>query len=400
MLLDLKGAGMSDADHQAYWTLAEVFAWAQAQDPPILIHQFLLTLHELCRSGRVRTVGRRCEGVTAPLGGPRSGRPLESSDPISPLQWANLYFDSDGQQFRSEDLFSGVLRRQRVWTSVRFSRDHLIGEWPRAGAAAFVEAQADQYWTERDRERAKRSMRSRATERRKRSLRRDGKWASVGEVADWLAREGQRLGERLGARAYEEFWRALQDGEFDRDGKTRALLLNPATTWARVTTNRGRWALETHGWDTFVSQFLSCSWVEIDRALRWLAGWLPRDLSQRWAATQAHSVPLCPSHAYFANPRSREAIATSTKAPPVPDRELRKWYRERVADLVKRCGRSSAESDWIAARDHFPGRVTRMRIRAIRGELGPEAWRKQGRRPAGSSKVMAARTAGTPTARC
>jgi hypothetical protein len=91
-------------------------------------------------------------------------------------------------------------------------------------------------------------------------------------------------------RAYREFWNALQDGEFARDGKTRVLLLNPTRTWARLTPERGRWSLETHGWDTFVSQILSCSWIEIELADHWLAGWVPRDLHQRWVTTCASAV--------------------------------------------------------------------------------------------------------------
>lgn len=143
-----------------------------------------------------------------------------------------------------------------------------------------------------DREFEQRAARLRATNRG-RCLRRAGTWVSIADQADWAAREGRAAGldVDLGARAYQEFWRALRDREFDRDGKTRVPLLNPLTTWARLTPERGEWALDTHGWDIFVQAFLASCWIDVECARYWLAGWLPRDLCQRWDAVHAPAAP-------------------------------------------------------------------------------------------------------------
>jgi hypothetical protein len=130
----------------------------------------------------------------------------------------------------------------------------------------------------------KRQMRERTTARRERCLRRSGRWVSIHELKNWLARQVRLAGldADLAARVYREFWISLWDGEFGRSGSTRVLLLNPSTPWARLTPERGRWALETHKWEVMVGEFLSCSWIEIEPMRHWLLGWLSRDLCQQW----------------------------------------------------------------------------------------------------------------------
>jgi hypothetical protein len=64
---------------------------------------------------------------------------------------------------------------------------------------------------------------------------------------------------------------------------------------------------------------------------------------------------------------------------PVSDRELRSWYQNRVSELTAGGVTSSSEQDWEAAKREFTGRVTRARVRAIREEMTPEQWKKQGR---------------------
>ena len=68
-------------------------------------------------------------------------------------------------------------------------------------------------------------------------------------------------------------------------------------------------------------------------------------------------------------------------APPqVSERDLRRWYEQRAAEL-EACGQaSSGEDDWEAAKEQFPDRVTRTRVRSIRDEYAPAEWTKQGRR--------------------
>lgn len=60
----------------------------------------------------------------------------------------------------------------------------------------------------------------------------------------------------------------------------------------------------------------------------------------------------------------REPVPATTLrmlAPPISDRELARWYEQHVEAQVA-CGRtSSGEEDWAAAKQQFPGRVTRAR---------------------------------------
>jgi hypothetical protein len=221
----------------------------------------------------------------------------------------------------------------------------------------------------------KRQLRERTTARRERSLHRSGSWVSVLELIDWLTRD---VGAGLGAHAYQEFWKSLKELEFNRDGRTRVLLLNEATTWARLNPERGKWALETHGWETFVQEFLGSSWIETEQMRHWLAGWLPRDLCQRWDTAHGSARPATTDAAASAQPTA--STIEPTKTTPVSDRHLRKWYETRIEELTKRRDTSSGEDDWAAAQQYFTGRVTRARVRAIRNRYSPAGWRKQGRR--------------------
>jgi hypothetical protein len=78
---------------------------------------------------------------------------------------------------------------------------------------------------------------------------------------------------------------------------------------------------------------------------------------------------------------ARPGLSVKRKAP-VSDRELRSWYQKRVSELTGGGMTSSSEQDWEAAKREFSGRVTRARLRAVREEMTPEYWKKQGRRSA------------------
>jgi hypothetical protein len=65
---------------------------------------------------------------------------------------------------------------------------------------------------------------------------------------------------------------------------------------------------------------------------------------------------------------------------PLSARDLRSWYQQRIQDLMLSGKTASGEADWKAARQKYPGRVTRARLHALRKELAPERWQKQGRR--------------------
>ena len=86
-------------------------------------------------------------------------------------------------------------------------------------------------------------------------------------------------------------------------------------------------------------------------------------------------------------PTAGTALRLLTKgASQLSDWDLRMWYDRRVTELRARGETSSGEADWEAARQHFSGRVTRARLRAVRDELAPAGWRKQGRRSPGIAK--------------
>jgi hypothetical protein len=74
------------------------------------------------------------------------------------------------------------------------------------------------------------------------------------------------------------------------------------------------------------------------------------------------------------------------RASPVSEHDLRHWYRRRIETLTA-CGRSSSgEEDWAAAKEQFPDRVTRARVRSIRDQCAPLEWHKQGRRTPKTAK--------------
>jgi hypothetical protein len=79
-------------------------------------------------------------------------------------------------------------------------------------------------------------------------------------------------------------------------------------------------------------------------------------------------------------------IELSTNPAPVSDRHLRSWYEKRVSELVARGQAVSGEADWEAAKRQFSGRVTRIRLREVRGQFAPADWKKQGRRSPGTAK--------------
>jgi hypothetical protein len=67
------------------------------------------------------------------------------------------------------------------------------------------------------------------------------------------------------------------------------------------------------------------------------------------------------------------------------DAELRDWYLTWLGELQAAGRRSTAAADWQAAQREFPGRLRgeedRDRVRALRRELAPDAWKQKGRPP-------------------
>ncbi len=103
--------------------------------------------------------------------------------------------------------------------------------------------------------------------------RRQRRWFSLAEIADWCAREPGSIkpDEERRALAYAELGKALRDGEFEQGGRSRVLYLNPETSWARMTRARFTEIVDAFGsdHDLLVSAYLARCW-------------LPHDLAQRW----------------------------------------------------------------------------------------------------------------------
>jgi hypothetical protein len=146
----------SNADRESYWLLAEAATWIQTRDidqvlgiedpsTPLVIDveskQALEGLHKRCRSGGVRSVGRRCtyydslQKRSQPIPKPLlwksrgEGAPSDVTETIPPNEWADLEWEPpvDGKVIGS--LRSRSLRR-RAWMMVQFSRSDVMREWP------------------------------------------------------------------------------------------------------------------------------------------------------------------------------------------------------------------------------------------------------------------------------
>jgi len=77
---------------------------------------------------------------------------------------------------------------------------------------------------------------------------------------------------------------------------------------------------------------------------------------------------------------------STTRAPPLSERDLRLWYEERVSELMAHGEAASGEADWEAAKRQFSGRVARIRLREVRNQFAPAIWKKQNRRSPGTAK--------------
>jgi hypothetical protein len=110
------------------------------------------------------------------------------------------------------------------------------------------------------------------------------------------------------------------------------------------------------------------------------------DVIQAWADAgdiakqgDAEREPLSDAAGRTTAGKARLRLLTKG-ASPLSDRDLQMWYDRRVTELRARGETSSGEADWEAAKQQFPERLTRARLRAVRDQLAPVGWRKQGRR--------------------
>jgi hypothetical protein len=146
----------SSTDREAYWMFIEAAIWIRTRDlnqvlgidDPIksLVsaaesQQALEELPERCRSGAVRSEGRRCTYHDSmvkrpePVGKPllwRSrgeGAPSDVTEWIRPQEWPDLEWELRDDGKVTGNLYLRSLRR-RAWATVRFSRSDVMREWP------------------------------------------------------------------------------------------------------------------------------------------------------------------------------------------------------------------------------------------------------------------------------
>jgi hypothetical protein len=276
---------MTGPDNAVFWTLPEALAWGQTRDPPDSFEDFLRTLHELCSSGRVHAIGHRL-----------TGQPRNAFIRIPASDWAELYFDSDGEQLRSEDVFSRILYRRRAWTSVRFSQADLVREWPKAGAAAFVKGEANKYFGDRFRARGKRSIRERSRQEwidrfdaKQQQVRR---WISFVEIADECARAASPVTiteeDQTRALAYRRLVESMARDEFETNGRSQVLLLLPSLDASvpphRLSHEYFRAMVDAYGAADFTSD------SGLVREHLWFC-WIPSDLCREWFARHLLAWP-------------------------------------------------------------------------------------------------------------
>jgi hypothetical protein len=280
------------------WELPEVLAWGQDRDPPDVFADVLATLHALCLSGDVHAIGYRCEapkcaGRAVAGSATTVDRPIETLEPIPADNWTELYFDSDGERLRSEDLFSGILRRRRAWTSVRYSQADLVKRWPKAGSRAFVKAAADRYrsdWEQKPTQPVARSAwRGKWINRFADRQRLARRWIPFVDIADICARAASPASiaaeEEARALAYRRLAESIWRGEFERAGGSQVLLLHSHPRKpVRLTHDYFHTMIDTYGATDFTSNSLLVR--EILRLC-----WLPRDLCRQWFAYHGFAWP-------------------------------------------------------------------------------------------------------------
>jgi hypothetical protein len=108
---------------------------------------------------------------------------------------------------------------------------------------------------------------------------------------------------------------------------------------------------------------------ETDKAL--LRDTLERAADEILAKKSAEATPKLETTPPFSS-------ANGLPRPTVRDIELRSWYANHIATSQP----TSEALDWEIARRQFGTKVKREQVRALRRELAPESWRKQGRRKA------------------
>jgi hypothetical protein len=92
-------------------------------------------------------------------------------------------------------------------------------------------------------------------------------WIQFSELAE---RYGRNIGT---AEGYEQLKRAVIDGKFERNGRSRVFYLHPGVTATKMTREKMRNAVETFPAETVRRQYLACCWMPREVADAWCESW-------------------------------------------------------------------------------------------------------------------------------
>ena len=127
------------------------------------------------------------------------------------------------------------------------------------------ELTADRAWRQACRWRLARILRFIDRQKKQRA------WISFSELAE---RGGRNIGI---TEEYEQLKRAVIDGEFERNGRSRVLYLHPAVTRTKMTREWMRNVVETFSAETVRRQYLAPCWLPRELADAWCQSWNRRD---------------------------------------------------------------------------------------------------------------------------
>jgi hypothetical protein len=238
--------------------------------------------------------------------------------------WGDLRFKCEEVMKGLPDINSEAPPAYRGYTNVGFSQSTWAGD---------VETQIKA-------KKARRQFRQRRLDRFRQRQARVLEWIKFSDIADWCAREHGiiAIDQQLEAAAYRELGEAILRGEFDLNGRTRVLHLNPVTPLARMTKD----------------VFATIPFGDPGRRewLKWC--WAPADLAMHWFARKR--VPL-PEHLFPPATRTGDGSPDEARRATAPHRQhsapIGTSYKHKDAQLVTEIASllqsGAARNRWDAA---------------------------------------------------
>ena len=213
----------------------------------------------------------------------------------------------------------------------------------------------------------------------------------MAEIAAWCARNSGTIepDEDSEHVAFAELRDAIINGEFDRNGRSMVLSLNPVREPYRM----DRELLENEElvlWGIEAAATAVRGIPASDPLKQILIHcWAPRDLCRAWFEKRRLTPPSWLSDASSPSAASpapadfvKNKLATTipTPRPRARDAEVRRWYEVYVRDCNESSSQPSEAVDMVAARRRFGERVRREQVRNLRVNLAPPEWRQRGRK--------------------